>query len=188
MKKNPPLLKNFIIIFLMLININVFATYPICHCLIGGTYIYETHFNSHLQGFEINFNRHYSSCIQSNYINSYGLNLLYGENYKEIGISYTDRLFKYFSGRGHGGWNFIYKLNPNIITVNSNNVYMLKPGVGATIYTGARTSNITLQAFLLYNYNIYLQKEQNYNNIGKHSIQLGLFIGFDAFRMGPKKD
>ena len=64
---------------------------------------------------------------------------------------------------------------------------MIKQGIGATIYTGARTSFLTLQTFALYNYNIYFQKEQNINGMNNQSFQLGVFIGFNAFEMRPRK-
>lgn len=176
-----------IIISLILFSLNVFGTRPIWHCILGGSYVFETHLNSNMHGFELNFNRHYSSCIQSNYLNSFGANVLYGNNYKEVGVSYTGRLFKNISGRGHGGWNIIYKINPNVIKGLEKDVYLIKPGIGTTIYNGARSNFVTLQAFILYNYDIYLQNEQKFEQMKNHSIQLGLFIGLNAFEMRPIK-
>ncbi len=175
-----------IIVVSLIISSNAFGSRPIWHGLIGGSYIFETHFNKYLHGFEINLNRHYSGCISSTYLNSFGVNYLFSKNYKEFGLSYSSRVFKKISGGGHGGWNMIYKINPNIVNNDNENIYMIKPGIGATIYSGARTNFVTFQVFALYNYNIYFQKEQNIG-INNHSFQIGIFIGLDTFEMRPRK-
>ena len=161
---------------------NLYSRRYIRHGIIGGSYIYEYHFNKYIQGFEINFMHHNSSCTQSNYIQSFGLNMMYENNFKEIGLSYTSSFFRKISGGKHGGWNLIYKINPNFVT-GLDNTFMIKPGIGATIYSGARINRFVLQAFILYNYNIYLQKEQNITGLSNHSIQIGVFIGINAFEI-----
>jgi len=171
----------------LILCLNASATRPIWHGLIGGSYLFETHFNKNLHGFEVNLNRHYSGCVSSTYLNSFGVNYLYSKDYKEFGLSYSSKLFKNISGGKHGGWNLVYKINPNLVNNNSENIFMLKPGIGATIYTGARTSFVTLQVFAIYNYNIYFQKDQNINGMNNHSFQLGIFIGLNAFEMRPRK-
>jgi len=173
--------KYIVLMGFVFINSIAFSVSPIRHNIIGGTFVFETHFNSNLQGFEINLNRHYSSCTHANYLNSFGFNMLYGENHKEMGVSYTGRLFKKISGHGHGGWNLIYKVNPNLIKGNESDMYLIKPGVGGTIYTGARLGFFVVQAFALYNYNVYLQKEQSFDKMSNHSLQMGVFIGVNAF-------
>lgn len=179
----------YLIVFVgsILFSLSSYATRPIWHGLIGGSYLFETRFNNNLHGFEINLNRHHSGCISSTYLNSFGINYLHSNNYEELGLSYSSRMLKKVSGGGHGGWNLIYKINPNLVNYNNDKIYMIKPGIGATIYTGARTSFLTLQTFALYNYNIYFQKEQNINGMNNQSFQLGVFIGFNAFEMRPRK-
>lgn len=178
----------FILLFgFVLLFSNAYATRSIRHGLIGGSYIYETHFGNYIQGFELLYNRHFSSCVQSNYINSLGFNVLYGNDYQEIGMSYTSPFLRKISVRGHGGLNLIYKINPNYVNGPEKGSVMIKPGIGTTIYSGARTCFFTFQAFVLYNYNIYLQKNQSVTGLSNNSIQVGLFIGFQAFEIGAKK-
>jgi hypothetical protein len=77
-----------LLVFVVLFS-NVYATRVVRHGLIGGSYVYETHFGNYIHGFELVFNEHFSSCVHSNYINSFGFNILYGKDFQEIGISYT---------------------------------------------------------------------------------------------------
>lgn len=166
---------------------DAYSRRSISHGLIGGSYLYETHFGNYIHGFELNFNRHFSTCTQSNYINSYGFNMLFGRNYQEIGISYTSPFLRKISGGRHGGWNLIYKINPNYVNGSEEGSVMIKPGIGATIYSGARTGFVAIQAFLLYNYDIYLQKNQSITGLTNHSVQVGVFIGFQAFEIGARR-
>ena len=152
--------KYIIIVGFIFTYLNGYSTRAIRHGLIGGSYVYETHFGNYIHGFELNFNKHFSSCIQSNYRNSYGLNVLFGKDYQEIGVSYTSPFLRKISGGRHGGWNLIYKLNPNYVNGPEKGSVMFKPGIGATIYSGARISFLTIQAFVLFNYDIYLQKNK----------------------------
>ncbi len=176
-----------IIIGSLIISSKAFGTRPIWHGLIGCSYIFETHFDKNLHGFEINLNRHYSSCISSTYLNSFGINYLFNNDYKEVGLSYSSQIFRKISGGGHGGWNLIFKINPSVVNDNNNKTFVIKPGIGATIYSGARTSFATFQVFALYNYNVYFQKEQNIIGMNNHSIQIGFFIGINSFEMRPRK-
>ena len=179
----------YIIIFTAfnLIFTSVNAKIPIWHGLLGGSYIFESHFNSNLQGFEINLNRHYSCCVSSNYLNGIGFNMLWGNNYRESGFSYTQCIFKNFTDRGFGGWNLIVKLNPNIVSGFDNTIYMVKTGIGATVYTSARTNFPIIQAFVLFNYDIFLQKNQYTKEINRQSVQLGVFIGLNTIQIRPVK-
>jgi len=167
------------------LSLNAGARSPHWHGLLGGSYLFETHFNKYLMGFEINLNRHYSSCTSSNYLNSFGINYLFDSNYKEYGVSYANRIFKKVTRTGHGGWNLMYKINPNLVNNNTENLYMIKPGIGATLYSGARRHFATVQIFALYNYNIYIQKNQQINNMSNHSIQFGVFVGLEALQIRP---
>ena len=170
----------------LFISFAAFGKKPIWHGLVGGSYIFEKHFNSSLHGFEINVYRHYSSCLSSSYINSFGVNYLFNGNYNELGLSYSNRLFqsKVFT-KGHGGLNLFYKINPNIIHDNNEKNYLLKPGIGTTIYSGSRLNSLTVQFFALYNYNLYIKKRKNITTQENHSFQFGVFIGFDAFEIRP---
>ncbi len=172
-----------ICIFTMSLNFNAHRAH--WHGILGGTYLFESHFSKSLTGFEIGLNRHFSSCTHSHYLNSFSVNYLFNENYKEYGVSYANRIFKKATWIGHGGWNLLCKINPNLAKINSKSVYLLKPGIGALLYSGARLHFTVVQLFALYNYTIYFQKNQNVNNMSNHSIQLGLFIGFNAIQIRP---
>jgi hypothetical protein len=81
----------------------------------------------------------------------------------------------------------IYKINPNYVSGPEKGSVMIKPGIGTTIYSGARVFCFTFQAFVLYNYDIYLQRNQSVTGLSNSSLQFGLFIGFQAFEIGGRK-
>lgn len=179
----------FIIVVVLIFSfLNGYSRRFVRHGLIGGSYVYETHFKNYIYGFEINFIEHSSTCTQSKFKNSYGLNFLFGKNFQEIGVSYINPFFRKISRSGHSGWNLIYKLNPNYVIGQEISAIMIKPGIGAIVFSGARVSFLTIHAFVLYNYDIYLQMNQNLTGLSNHSIQIGVFIGFQAFEIGIRRN
>lgn len=163
-----------------------YARRPIKHGIIGGAYLFETGFNYNLHGFEIGLNKHYSCCVDSHYLNSFGVSFLTGNNLNEFRLSYTSSVFRKVSGGGHGGWNLICRMSPFLVQSNQDYLYGIKPGIGLTLYTGARTSAITFQVFALYNYRLWFQKDQTVNGMNNHTLQLGVFVGFNAIEMRPE--
>ncbi len=179
MNKNS--LTHILFIGFLFISLCTYGTGPIKHRLLGGSYVFESHFNSNLHGVELSFYRHLSHCTHSDYLNSFNANILFGNNFKEIGVSYTDGILKINPYSGFLNWSFIYKINPNIVTGLGNEFFLLKPGIGISLNTNAR-GFVTFQAFILYNYDLYLNEVNGFNQMNKHSVQLSVFIGFNAFK------